>query len=147
VRHLSLLVLFGEEEVAERAAAVPFLVGSEPGAAPPISDRWAPSIANAAVALGACNPELVSTWIGDIARWVADRRELGLDLAPYNATPREEVDQLLGSALEHVDVPKRTDSTIATLLLDLAIALEDEVLLDDLLNEWQAVARSAPAVE
>ena len=146
--YLSLLILLGDQEVAERAeSAVRGLVESEPGAAHPLSDRWAPSIANTAVALGASYPDLVSTWIRDVARWVADRREFGLGLAPYNATPREEVDQLLGSALEHVDAPKRTDSTIATLLLDLALALEDEVLLDDLLTEWQAVALSAPAVE
>lgn len=146
--YLSLLVLLGDEEVARRAVtAVRRLVGSEPGAAHPLSDRWAPSIANAAVALGASNSDLVSDWIRDIAKWVADRREFGLGLAPYNATPREEVDQLLGSAFEHVDLPKRTDSSIATLLLDLAVALEDEALLDDLLNEWQAVALSAPALE
>lgn len=146
--YLSLLALLGEDEVAEHAVdAVRHLVQQEPGAAHPLSDRWGPSIGNVAVALGGRAPDLVASWLRDVARWVADRRESGLGLAPYNATPREEVDQLLGPALQHVDAPKRTDSTIATLLLDLALALEDEALLDDMLNEWRAVALSAPARE
>lgn len=147
VEYLALVALVADEPTAGLAReVVAELVDTQPGAAHPLSDRWGPSVANAAVALGRGSPELVSHYLRRVAKWVADRRESGLGLAPYNARPREEVDQLLGAALEHVDVPKRRDSDLAALLLDLAVALDDGGLVDDLLNEWQAVALSAPAL-
>lgn len=145
--YLSLLALLAEDDLARRARdAVVWMIETQPGAAHPLSDRWGPSVAAITSAVGCTHRDLVAGWLRSVGAWIADRRESGLGLAPYNATPREEVDQLLGVALEHVDLAKRTDSLLAALLLDLAFALEDSTLLDDFVNEWLAVALTAPAL-
>jgi hypothetical protein len=77
-------------------------VHSQPGAAHPISDRWAVSLIPPALLLARHGHDGVGAFLREAVRWLGDRYENeGLGLAPFDAEPREEIDFLLGTALEH----------------------------------------------
>jgi hypothetical protein len=62
-----------------------------------------------------------------------------LGLASVEAAPDEEVERLLGWALDWVKLERRRESEIATILLDLACALGFADLYPDIWNDIEAV--------
>lgn len=124
------------EEIADWLSR--FLAG-QPGAAHPISDRWALSLIPPALLLAPGDDAVLTSWMRRVIRWVADRYEgESLGVAGVDATPEIEVDYMLGD-LEHIDLPKRRESLVAGVLLDLASLLELADIFDDARHEFLAV--------
>ena len=133
---LGLLVLFlqrsqenGDKGKAGRVASwLHRFVSAQPGAAHPLSDHYAVSLVPAALVLVPIDRGLTAAWLRSTLIWTANRYDGELlGLAPVRSDPEEEVGYLL-SALEHVDLPRRRQSYIASILLDLLAVLS----LDDL---------------
>ena len=132
------------EDVDELASWLARFLASQPGAAHPVSDRHALSLAPPGLLL-ADRPAVLTDWLRETVRWTADRYDgASLGLASVEATPEVEVDYLLGD-LEHVEHPERRESLIAGLVLDLASTLELEAVYEDARHEFQAV-HAAPDV-
>jgi len=113
-------------------------VADQPGCAHPLSDRHAVSIIPIAVVL-ADQRDLLAEWLRDLVRWTADRYDDDLlGLAATHAEPQEEVEYLL-SMFEHIDQPKRRESYLAAVILDLASILELGDVYDDARNDFLAV--------
>jgi hypothetical protein len=156
IRCLRLLELFGlmglaEEGVERRAEVSAFcqrFVRQQPGASHPISDHWAACIPPVALLIWERDPELAGQWLQEICVWVCDHYEQDSSgLANYWSTPEEEITRALGSTLQHLDLPRRPDSFIASVLLDLSAALELSAVYDALINDILAVRIHPSVVE
>jgi hypothetical protein len=113
---------------------------AQPGATHPISDRWAVSLVPALIAVGRQNNAERELFIQEVVRWLGQRHEDGnLGLAPPDATPDEESEYLLGSALEHVERSPRRTSYLSAVVLDLCAALELPTSYDIARNDIAAV--------
>jgi hypothetical protein len=142
VELLSLLALWQQDRRGSDAEPLrewlARFVAEQPGAAHPISDRFAVSLLAPAVLL-ADDRELVSSWLRATVVWVADRYERPrLGLGSVEADPDAEVGYVL-SALENTDLPRRRDSYLSTVLLDLLSALRLDELYADAHHELLAV--------
>lgn len=117
-----------DKEKADRVTSwLHSFVAAQPGAAHPLSDHYAVSLVPPALVLGPIDRALTATWLRSTLIWTANRYDGELlGLAPVRSEPKEEIGYVL-SALEHVDLPPRRQSYIATILLDLlaALGLED----------------------
>lgn len=72
--------------------------------------------------------------------WVGDAYQSGhFGLAGVDASPTEEIERLLGNSLEAIDHPRRRLSLVATVLLDLCVALWAKDLYPDVYNDIRAV--------
>jgi len=92
------------------------------------------------LAIAAENLEVARQLLSGSTVWLCDAYERDqLGLAPLGASPNEEVERLLGGPLEWVDRERRRDSSIATVLLDLAAALGYADLYANIYNDIQAV--------
>jgi hypothetical protein len=142
-RLIEILGMYGltEPSVAEEVADwLARFVEAQPGAAHPISDRWALSVLAATLLLGRFYKDECTTYLTEVLRWLGDRHDReGLGVAGPHAEPLEEVEYLLGTSFEHVDRSPRRHSYLAALLLDLAAVLEDQVLYDLAYNEIAAL--------
>ena len=156
VRCMRLLELFGLAGLAvtnpgERAAftaACKRLIRELPGCTHPMSDNWAVSIVPPAVLLWEVDPLLVASWLRQICVWVADRYERGqVGLARALASPEDEVRQLLGGSLEFMEITRRPESLLASVLLDIAAALELADAYNDIINDVMAVDTYPQVVE
>lgn len=132
------------DEAAERLAE---FVRVQPGAAHPISDRWAVSLVPAAITLGRSHGEELRQWLRQVVVWVCDRHDRKPGLASAFASPLEEIEQLLGDPYEHLEVRPRRISFIATVVLDLISVLGVRRLYDDAYNDFAAVDIAFPVVE
>lgn len=133
---------------AEEAASVlAAFVADQPGAARPISDRWAVSLIPAASLLRANNAETLVSWLERVVVWVCDRDEDHNGLAAPAASPTEEVLHLLGEPYEHIAERRRRSSYVATVILDLASTLELPDLYRDAFNDFAAVGDALPSIE
>jgi hypothetical protein len=143
---LSLLALADEHRREEIAAWITRFVEANPGASQPLSDRWAVSLIPSAIILAALDREKVTQYLAWVTAWVCDHYEDdGLGLAAADADPAVEIDYFFGGALEHVTQPRRMTSYLATVVLDLAAALELSSLYEDAYNDLQS-SGTAPAV-
>ena len=155
VRSMRLLELFGLAGLAEEggarsefAAACERIIRELPGASHPPSDNWAVSIIPAAILLWERDPDLVGDWLRQICVWLADHYDRGgLGLARPLATPDEEIRHLLAGPLDFIDVPRRSESFVASVLLDLTAALELGAAYDDIFNDVTAVDACPQVVE
>jgi hypothetical protein len=142
-RVLEILGLYGlftdDESPAVGSWLQQFLV-AQPGAAHPISDRWAVSLLPAVILIARFDRAALRSYLTDVLKWLGDKHDGGgLGLAPPHAEPLEEVTFLLGSSLDYVDREPRKHSYLAGVLLDLAAVLEDAQFYDLTMNELQAV--------
>jgi hypothetical protein len=129
-----------DDEQREVAAWLGRFLASQPGAAHPISDRWAVSLLPPALLVHRAEPGTVEQWLQEVVRWLGDHHEdEALGLAPSDADPEDEADYLLGGILEHIDRPKRRTSYLAAVVLDLSAALELRALYDVAFNDIIAV--------
>ena len=156
LRLLEILGLLGllESETADapRQTLENFLatfVATNPGTAHPISDRWAVSLIPPVLILGrAGKTQSVQCLLENVIKWVADRYDFdGRGLAGPDSSPSEELDYLLGDPFEHVEVGRRSESYIATVVLDLAAILQMGNLFDVARNEFLAVGAHLPLIE
>jgi len=157
IRCLRLLELFGLAGLTEAdddirqalLGACKTLITAHPGSSHPPSDNWAVSLLAPAIFVSLEDPELVGKWLLQVCRWVADRYDpfTGLGLAAVFSKPSEEVKQLLSPPYDFISVDRRRDSLVATILLDLAAALELSAVYDEIINEVLAVEIFTPVVE
>lgn len=119
------------------------------GTAHPISDRWGVSLVPTILLLSRFgHTQVLRSLIRATTKWIADRYEEGsLGLAGPHATPKEEVEYLLGPPFEHVTVSRRPESFAAAMVLDLTSVLEEPELFDLARNEFLAVNIVLPVVE
>lgn len=99
---------------------------NQPGAVHPISDRWAVSIIPPILLLAATdNKEKITSILENLIRWICDRYDgNSFGVAGMNASVEEEVNYLLGSPFEHVELNRRSESYLSTVVLDLLAMLE-----------------------
>jgi hypothetical protein len=152
VEILAMLALLGppnspeSNEVAEYLTA---FVAANPGAAHPISDRWGISVACCALVMSRHGKaQAARAYIRSVVKWVADHYDYGNPgLAGPYSRPEEEVAFVLGPPFEHTDLRRRSESYIATQLLDLCSVLEDPELFEEGRNEFLAVDITLPVLE
>lgn len=130
----------GHERADEVCSWLARFVAAQPGTAHPVSDAYAVGLIPPALAVAAENPAVARRLLSGAAVWLCNAYERDqLGLAPLGASPDEEVERLLGGPLEWVDRERRRDSSIATVLLDLAALLGFADLYADIYNDIQAV--------
>jgi len=137
---LGLYGLLNADLTDDIAAWLKRFMDCQPGAAHPLSDRWAVSLLPAIILVGRTDKEAVRSFVTEVLRWLGDRYdedERGL-AGPY-ADPDVEVAYFLGGSLEHVELRERRESYLAAVLLDLAAVLQDADLYDLAYNEIAAV--------
>jgi hypothetical protein len=118
---------------------VEFVKGN-PGAAQPVSDRWAVSLLPAVILLARHHRDECGAYLTEVLRWLGDRHEEDqLGLAGPHAGPAEEIEYVMGSSFDHVERPARRSSYLAAIVLDLAALIEDADLYDLAYNEVAAV--------
>jgi len=150
---LGLLYLREESENCSRKEElgkfIVAFIGSNPGAAHPISDRWAVSLIPS-VLTAAQRGELqtIRDLLLKTTKWVADRYESnGLGLAGTDSSPEEEVNRLLGDPFEHIQINRRAESYIATVVLDLAAIVGLGDVFEIAINEFLAVELCPTIIE
>lgn len=139
-----------EGDHAPTAQSVDFVerfVAAQPGAAHPISDRWAVSIVPAAILLHSHSSPALEPWLRQVAAWICDRHDRQPGLASVYASAEQELKQLLGEPYEHLDVARRKQSFVASVVLDLASILQLNSLYEDALNDFLAVDLAFPVME
>lgn len=121
--------------------------GRHPGAAHPISDRYAASLIPPVLLMRSDHEAAAKSLVRRATVWLCDRYERGeFGLAPVGASAEEEVDRLLGGAFEHVRLRgRRSTSAVAAVLLDLAAVCRFSRLYEDIRNDQEAV-RLVPLV-
>jgi hypothetical protein len=143
VRLIEILGLYGlcvSDEAEGVANWLAQFIIAQPGAAHPISDRWAVSLIPAILLVSQFDSQVSRSYLTEVLRWMGDRHDNdGLGMAGPHAEAREEVEYLLGSSLESVERPPRRQSYLAAVVLDLAALLEDEELYDLAYNEVAAL--------
>jgi hypothetical protein len=138
----------GDEVEGERIAAqLADFVRAQPGAAHPISDRWAASLAPAAVLLRRTSSDALVPWLEDVVVWICDHHYRAPGLASVYAEPQDELRFLLGAPLDHIELVPRKQSYLATTVLDLASVLELPELFRDAQNDFAAVDIAFPVIE
>lgn len=143
LRLAELLGLYGlHREGEDRTHVAQWLarfLDAQPGAAHPVSDRWAVSMLPALLLVRHIDHEIVARFLRRVIQWLGDRHEgESAGLASYHADPQEEAEYLLGGSLEHIPHQKRRVSYAATLVLDLAAAFELPDVYDVAFNDIEA---------
>lgn len=153
VEILSLLALLDREEGVPNDEVTDFITAflrHNPGAAHPISDRWAVSLIPPLLVLQnkAAEEELIKI-LKNVIRWVCDRYDSGgLGLAGPYSNPDDEVSYLLGSPFEDIlPVQRRSDSYVAAIVLDVAALLRLRDLFELAINDFRAVGLTLPVIE
>jgi hypothetical protein len=137
---LAMLALLNKPESPQIAQWISDFVRSQPGAAHPISDRWAVSLLPITLVLASYDREVCQPYLTEVLRWLGDRyEEDGVGLAGPHADPEEEVAYFLGGALESTERPRQFGSYLATIVLDLSAAIEEHDLYELAYNEITAV--------
>ena len=112
----------------------------QPGAAHPISDRWAVSMLPALLLARKADAAGVGRYLERIVTWLGDTHQgKAAGLAAYHADSKEEADFLLGGSLEHVPHERRGHSYLATVVLDVAAAFELRDVYNVAFNDIAAV--------
>jgi hypothetical protein len=142
-RLIELLGLYGLDQTEDREEVASWLSAflvEQPGAAHPISDRWAVSLIPALLLVASRDRTVSRNFLIEVLRWLGDHYENDeAGLAGPDAEPDQEVAYFLGGGLEHVDAKPRQHSYLGAVVLDLAALLEDEELYDLAYNELAAV--------
>jgi hypothetical protein len=147
---LALLVESTEPLLCETIAEyLTQFVQANAGAAHPISDRWAISLAPVTLLLARHGEaDVVHSFLLSAVTWIGDRYDEGnLGLAGPYSSPAEEANRLLGPPYEHIALRRRSESYVASLILDLASVLEDQDLYDAARNEFLSVDIVLPVME
>jgi hypothetical protein len=112
---------------------------AQPGVAHPVSDAYAVSLIPAALTLAASDRNAAIDLLRDTTVWLTNASQPEqFGLAGADARPSEEIERLIGNALDSIDYPRRPMSLIATVLLDLCAALGAGDLYADAHNDIRA---------
>jgi len=135
--------------VRELASYLVSFIGANVGAAHPISDRWGVSLVPTVLLFSRLGEnDAAQTLLRSCTKWVADYYDKdGFGLAGPHASPADEVLYLLGPPFEGLPLRRRSESYIASAILDLASVLEDADLYDLAINEFLAVDVVLPVIE
>ncbi|MEY2454823.1 MAG: hypothetical protein QOD92_4397 [Acidimicrobiaceae bacterium] len=136
-----------QEDAAVIAESLAAFVSAQPGASHPISDRWAASLVPSAILLHRYQPDALVPWLELVVAWICDHHFRAPGLASVSSDPADEIRQLLGDPYDHVEVDKRTQSLLATTVLDLASCLELPDFFRDAFNDFAAVDIAFPVLE
>ncbi len=153
VEILSLLGLLERKNNQQLSLAIADYISTfvtvNPGAAHPISDRWGISVASCALLLSIFGkPESRKAYLTSIVRWIADRYDNdNFGLAGPHAQPEEEIIRLFGDSMEHIRLSRRSESYLATQILDICSVNEDNELFELARNEFLAVDICLPVLE
>ncbi len=153
VEFLGLLYLLDAPEDGPRKGElgkfIVLFIAANPGVAHPISDRWAVSLIPAVLtAAQRGETQTIRDLLRDVTKWVADRYDSNsLGLAAADSSPREEVDHLLGDPFEHIQISRRSESYLATVILDLAAILGLGDSFGTARNEFLAVDLTPTMIE
>jgi len=122
---------------------------TNPGASHPISDRWAVSLIPPVLFLVETGHRAeIPAILENVIRWVGNHYDSGnLGLAGSYSTPEEEIEYLLGSPFEHTAIHRRSESYVATVVLDLAAMLRIQAVYELARNDFLAVGAMPPVVE
>jgi hypothetical protein len=139
---MAAIAYFTTDEASIREDIAQFLdsfIEAEPGAAHPLSDRFAVSIVLAALALfDAGHQATVRELLRKATIWLCDRTERGLGLAPLAANELEEIVCFLAPGLSQDRLKGSGTSFLGTALADLAAFCGDAELYSDIVNELKA---------
>jgi hypothetical protein len=142
VIEMAAIAYFTTDEASIREDITQFLdsfIETEPGAAHPLSDRFAVSIVLAALALiDAGHQATVRELLRKATVWLCDRTQHGLGLAPLSANELEEIVCFLVPSLSQDRLKGRGTSFLGTALADLAAFCGDAKLYSDIVNELKA---------
>ncbi len=133
---------------ARAAHAVESLCQSHPGARRPPSDHFAVSLIPAAVVLHRATPAGAREYLRAVARWVIDRHDVklaGLGLGSLDEDGEDTAARLLGGALTFEGPGPRHASYLATVVLDLLMALGEHELYSAVLDNITAL-RVVPTI-
>lgn len=76
----------------------------------------------------------------NVSKWLSDRYEKSdAGLAYSNAKEEDEIATIMGYMFSFIDLPKRRESYLATIMLDLSAVLEFNNLYNDISNDFMAV--------
>ncbi len=113
---------------------------AQPGCAHPIGDQYAVSLVPPALAIAGQDLSAVAALLRRTAVWLCNAYDQdGLGLAGIDAGPDEEITRLLAAPLEGIDLDRRRDSYLATVLLDLCSRFGLADLYLDVFNDISAV--------
>jgi hypothetical protein len=146
-----LLGLLEGEYDSEKSAKIATLLArfcdANPGAAHPISDRWAISLVAPVLLLWQTgHRDTVGRLLRNVIKWVGDRYESrNLGLAHPYATPEEEVAQLVAN--QSARPSRRSESYVSSVVLDLCALLELDDLYELARNDFIAVSALPPVLE
>jgi hypothetical protein len=127
------------EDAGEVQSYLEDFLTRHPGAAHPISDRYAVSLVPPACLLGQARVTVLEPWLRATAVWVLDHYQTGTGLGNVEASPAAEIEYLL-SAFEHIDPPPHRTSYLATVILDLICALELSTIYPDAVGDFAVFA-------
>ncbi len=124
-------------------------VSANIGTSHPFSDRWGISLVPVVLLFERQGlHELARSFLESCVKWVADYYDgNGFGLAGLYVTADKEVLYLLGSPFEGLPLRRRSESHIASTILDLASVSEQRELYDLAKNEFMAVDIVLPVVE
>lgn len=124
-------------------------ISKNAGAAHPLSDRWSVSLVPVALLSAQFGlTETARSYLVSCTKWVADHYdEDDFGLAGPHAAPDEEVLYLLAPPFQDLQLQKRSESYIASTILDLASVLEEAEIYDLARNEFLAVNIILPVIE
>lgn len=128
--------------VARARRAVQVLCETHPGARRPPSDLFAVSLIPAVVTLHSVSTDAARSYVLAVAQWFLDRHDpekSGLGLGSLDEGGEEIAARLLGGSLTFDGPTIRHSSYLATVLLDLLVALEERELYTSLLANVDAL--------
>jgi hypothetical protein len=141
-----------EQTLSDDKRAVEFLrdfLQTNPGGWHPISDRWAVSLIPPVLLLATEGYRSeVQAILENVIRWIGNHYEGdNLGLAGPHSAPAEEISYFIGSPFEHVNLPPRRSSYVATVVLDLAAILKMNEVFELAVNDFLAVKAMPTVVE
>lgn len=143
VEILGLLALVADGALEDRAIqAISRLFSEHPGCRRPPADEFAVAIIPPVVALAKANPEVVSNFMRSVSEWLLDRHDPnynGLGLGSLDDGEEIAVERLLAGALDTTQLQRRTSSYLATVVMDLLIALGADQLYEGVRENIEAL--------
>lgn len=124
------------------ASAVVALATRHPGTARPVSDQFAISLLPITLTVRREDRQLARSYLRSCATWMMDRHDPeldGLGLGSMEDAPISVVQRLLGGLLDATDLTISRSSYVLTVVLDLALELEELELYSDILADANAL--------
>jgi len=146
---LGLLALVSSDELKDRATAATLqLCTRHPGSCRPVADQFAVSLVAPTLVLARSDKGSAIAFLRSVSSWLLDHHDpahCGLGLADLQENEETAAERLLGGSLTSTTLTIRRGSYIATILLDLMVALEAQALYEAVRRNFDAL-RIAPTI-